>query len=784
MRYERMILKEGGNVFKDPETKQPVTQRIRRDDVDTTLAWVEKITGLPHRDFKLGSTGKKATSGDLDVAVDQNQVSKDELVAKLLAWKEKNHPDDADRQWVAKSGTNVHFKTPINGNPENGYVQTDLMFGDPKWMKFALKGSGDDTVYGGKHRMILIASIAKAQGMKWSPTQGLVDRESNQPISKDPDEIADKLLGPGANKNTLDSVESINAFIKTKPNYDQLVSDAKDFFEKEGLPMPESKGIFKGMKLAESKDLKFLGKIARGARDGIKSAKAGYAAGRAAFSPGGSVKDMAPAYGAAGGAKTTLGQVGDKVVKPAKDKIKKAFGYDDEPIAGRSGAEPVDGPKSSKGSIDMNAGASYIDKHNRKWIYIPNEDYWATFNNRREVIKTLPAKKGLRIFNMVKRQDPKKVLESKTKINEAKAKARIDHLEDLVIFEKSKGAVRALESLKSLQQGGHENVTLKWDGSPAVVFGRDENGEFIFTDKGGFIKKGGVGRAKSGDELKQELLNRSGGKDRDKPDRIEFADRMARTFDVYEKAVPKDYRGFLKGDLLYYTTPPLKDGYYVFKPQLVEYRVDAKSELGKKVGNSVSGIVIHREVNAEGAESALKENPLQGNSVMVFPPVQVQKAPEVDNEPIVRLAKIIQKDGAAIDKLLDESTLLQKKMKAFPDLLYRYTNSKVDTGLENMGKDFIKWLDSAPVTQTMKNKVTEYVKENIRAFRALWEVHTGIMNAKDTVIRNMDQQGDLPVKQYINGQPGGEGYVMTHPEGDVKYVNRKEFTAANRAVER
>ncbi len=58
------------------------------------------------------------------------------------------------------------------------------------------------------------------------------------------------------------------------------------------------------------------------------------------------------------------------------------------------------------------------------------------------------------------------------------------------------------------------------------------------------------------------------------------------------------------------------------------------------------------------------------------------------------------------------------------------------------------------------------------------------MRAKDEVIRNMDQQGDLPVKQYINGKPGGEGYVLAHPEGDVKFVNRAEFTAANRAVKR
>ena len=188
-----MILKEGGNIFKDADGK-PVTQRIARDDIDPTLDWVEKITGIDHKDMKLGSTGIKSSSGDIDVAVNQAEVNKEELFQKLVAWAEKNHPDDPARSWVAKSGTNVHFKTPINGNPANGFVQTDLMFGDPNWMKFALKGMGDGTVYKGAHRMIMLASIAKAQGMQWSPTKGLVDRETKEVITTDPNEIDNLVL--------------------------------------------------------------------------------------------------------------------------------------------------------------------------------------------------------------------------------------------------------------------------------------------------------------------------------------------------------------------------------------------------------------------------------------------------------------------------------------------------------------------------------------------------------------------------------------------------------------
>ena len=138
--------------------------------------------------------------------------------------------------------------------------------------------------------------------------------------------------------------------------------------------------------------------------------------------------------------------------------------------------------------------------------------------------------------------------------------ARIDHAEDIIFDDGSKGAIRAIESLKKLEQGGHENVTIKWDGSPAIVFGRNENGEFVLTDKSGFVKKGGVERATSGDDLEQMLLGRSGGANRDKPDRIEFANNMNDIFDEYQKATPKDFRGYLMGDLLYYNTPEIRNG--------------------------------------------------------------------------------------------------------------------------------------------------------------------------------------------------------------------------------
>lgn len=243
-----MILKEGGNIFKDPQTKAPLTQRINRQDVDTTLAWLEKITNIPHQDFKLGTTGRKDTSGDLDIAVNQNDVTKDELVQKLAAWCKANGKEP--KEWIKKSGISVHFKTPINGDESNGFVQTDLMFGDPEWMKWSLRGSTDDSPYKGAHRQILMSSLATAQGMKWSANTGLLDRETNELISTNPAEIAQKLLGPTAQIDDLESVETIITKAKTLPNYEELVGAARETFAKMDLTLPESKELDRLKQLA------------------------------------------------------------------------------------------------------------------------------------------------------------------------------------------------------------------------------------------------------------------------------------------------------------------------------------------------------------------------------------------------------------------------------------------------------------------------------------------------------------------------------------------------------
>jgi hypothetical protein len=375
-----------------------------------------------------------------------------------------------------------------------------------------------------------------------------------------------------------------------------------------------------------------------------------------------------------------------------------------------------------------------------------------------------------------------KLVESRVYLKEG---ARIDHAEDIVFWEGSRGAIRALESLKSLEKGKHTDVTIKWDGSPAIIFGRDENGEFVLTDKSGFGAKGYDGKSKSPEDLEQMFLNRSGGKNRENPGYVAFAGNMRSIFDLYERATPKDFRGFLKGDLLYYTTPPVKNNNYVFKPNIVEYAVDVDSDLGKRIGQSKTGVVVHRLVDVEGNETEVPKGiDFQGNDVLIFPSVTVERAPEIEDESINQLKADVAKNAGAIDKLLDTNALTQLKISDFANVLYAYTNSKVDTGLEDLGADFFDWMARSKLSANKQKNIATHIQNNQAGFNAIWQVVSGIMRIKDDVIRQFDSHNQT-VKSSIPGHgEGGEGYVLAHPQGDVKLVPREYFTRANRAVQR
>mgnify|MGYP003645569042 FL=1 len=273
-----MILSEGGNVFKTEPEKELIAQRIATADVDPTIKWIEKVVGfeIDEQDL-LGTTGKKNhpsgkfelnSSGDLDLNIDENEVSKQDIINKLTVWCKSQGIADADIMnkgrskqdgWIHNAGDQVHFRTPIKGDANNGFVQTDFMFSlKPEFQRGAKRGGTDE--YGGALRAMLLASLARGRGYKMSPKFGLLDPNNGDVVIADTwDKISPLLLGQGATEEDTHTVESMIAFLrKNEPNYEELIAQFEFQLEKAGKKLPEAVQTLEDKQLARIRELSGL----------------------------------------------------------------------------------------------------------------------------------------------------------------------------------------------------------------------------------------------------------------------------------------------------------------------------------------------------------------------------------------------------------------------------------------------------------------------------------------------------------------------------------------------
>ena len=600
-----MEILEGGNVFKNRHG-MPATGRIDRENVVPTIQWLEQLTGLSLAKNMLGTTGRAETSGDLDVAIDVSKISKDDFKKILLSKGVKS--DD-----IKLSGDNVHYKTPILGDPANGYVQTDFMFGEPKWQNFFFSGAPEGSRFKGAHRNILMASIAKFFNMKWSPKLGLVDRATDKVISKNPDKIANILFHGKA--SDLGSVESILNKIRDLPSYQELVKDAREAFAKQGIQLELTEYDF-------------------------------------------------------------ISRMRDRIVNQGMQVIVEA--------------------------------------------------------------------------------------------------ARIEHPEDLIFAEGSRGALRAISMLKNLPKTA-ENITIKWDGKPAIIFGRNEKGEFVLTDKSGFIAKGYQGKARSSQELAKIMKARGG-------DRKDLISMYKKLWAPLEAQTPQELRGYIHGDLLYVDQPKNIKGNWVFQPNTVTYSIPGDTSLGKKIENSVAGVVIHTFKKDSGDSgtpftdvSVLKDGPV----LILGPKLQEKPTIKIPTKDLDAIEKIIAKNSGLIDKLLNPATLRELKLTNLAELMKQFGNAKVRQGnFDNMADEFISWVE-AKVSEPKLIRISQFLEENIQGLATVFMLYNSIQLIKTRMVRQLDQATGGSIQAHIADEPGHEGYV-THDSGiSHKLVDRLRFSKQN-----
>ena len=357
-------------------------------------------------------------------------------------------------------------------------------------------------------------------------------------------------------------------------------------------------------------------------------------------------------------------------------------------------------------------------------------------------------------------------------------KGHLDHPEDLVFLSGIDGANRAIQSMSDTVSNP-EKVTIKWDGYPALIFGRNTNGKFSILDKHMFNKKDGTGRQVfSPEQFAQYDMARG-------VNRTDLHQLIAQIWPGLEKSDRS--KGYYWGDLLFSKPLAEKNGLYTFKanPKGITYTVDANSDLGKFLDGKTAGIVVHGYI-PPAALTTDQSTPLDGtignlknNSDVAILPAKMPITPNLKiNSALFKKAQAtIQKYGQAVEQLMNTAP---QARNSFNQLFTTYINKRIVAGnLNDLYAGFIEYVNSRPMTDKMREKINQHLEVNKDGVVGAFSIWVAIYNLKMNIVDQLNKAAKTaPVKGYLDdGTQTQEGFV-SH---GLKFVDRMGFSRQNLA---
>jgi hypothetical protein len=247
---------------------------------------------------------------------------------------------------------------------------------------------------------------------------------------------------------------------------------------------------------------------------------------------------------------------------------------------------------------------------------------------------------------------------------------------------------------------------------------------------------------------------------------------------MLEASLPRGFRGYVKGDLLYMQQPPVEAGNFVFQPNTVPYRIPVKSPLGQRIANSEVGIAVHSMYADQGDP----RQPLRGVAFNEVPGLMLERPAvpkdlQADTEIVKTLKRLVRTEGAKMKMLFNPAELRAMQITDLFKLAVDFINTKVGTSLPPAGQllaEFGDWLQTRVTPRKFAN-IVEYLNSpasNTEAMAAAFLAFELLHELK----MQIKGQADLQF-------PGQEGWVMATPDGYAKLVGRFEpaaFAALNR----
>lgn len=373
-------------------------------------------------------------------------------------------------------------------------------------------------------------------------------------------------------------------------------------------------------------------------------------------------------------------------------------------------------------------------------------------------------------------------------LTEAGRAGAIPHPEETALVSSS----AALQSFKELTDviQKPESITIKWDGSIALVFGRLENGKLSIMDKYMYDRKSADGTpnpyfAQSPADWQKWDEAKASGKLRGN-----IYEDLTAMWDPLDATVGSS-TGFFWGDLMWSSpTNPLQidaEQKLTFGKNKVNYKVPVKSPLGQKCVGRVAGIAVHQyassfasgftQWNGQGLEST--------DQITILSPTEGKQEGFSLSSPVkqIKIAKAAL--APANCKLIDDTLNGIREPASIIMALTKYLNT-VAKGQTH--QTVYEWLQANISGKQYAALVGEnqdgYLVQHATGWQAIQNAFLALNNLKNAMANELESQIPPELEQYIGGQRSGEGFVFNSPEGLRKIVNKGVFTAAQSAYKR
>ena len=387
----------------------------------------------------------------------------------------------------------------------------------------------------------------------------------------------------------------------------------------------------------------------------------------------------------------------------------------------------------------------------------------------------------------------------------------LEHLEDEILnfgVDGGRAAINFLRSLRDMLAGSSRssvNMTVKWDGAPAIFAGIDPEDDKFFVAK------------KSVFNVNPKLYKTEG----------EIDDDLSGTLNSKFKVALQEFSklgitGVLQGDLMFTddleTTTIDGEKYYTFQPNTIVYAAPVNSDIGRVFNTAKVGIVWHTTYTGTSLPDMKASFGADISKLTKTSSVWMDDATYKD---VTGKATFTEKETASVTAILSQTgktfnKINGPKLRAFLKLqdsmtgalavasLKTYNNSKVRAGekITNPAahaKGYEKWVFDTIQKQIDKAKSDkgkkkyedmqkEYVREVKKHTVNLVQVITFqnlLVDAKSQIVNKLNSVKGL-TDTFIRTS---NGYKVTNPEGyvaidrvsgdAVKLVDRMEFSFNN-----